>query len=130
MFYRVWGLLKERFRRGDGRGITICLVVRSYRILAGGREKSIKEGTRPAFASRLYVFLPSGLYLKVKLTRFQFTSLPFLLLTISCCHFHLLSPLITSKLLPGIATSSLRPVLSAFPAFPLLTDPSNGLVSS
>lgn len=81
-------------------------------------------------SSRFHAFLPSGLYRNVKLTRFQLWSLPFALLTISCCHFHLLSPLMTNRLLLGIRTSSFRPVFPALPALPLLTEPSNGFVSS
>ena len=71
-----------------------------------------------------------GLCLKVKLTLFHPDPLPFPFLTISCCHRHLLCPLITNKLLPGISTSTTLPILLAFPALPLRTEPSDGSDSS
>ena len=68
--------------------------------------------------------LSSGLYLNDKLTLFHLTDRSFTLLTISCCHFHRLSLLINNKLLSGITPSTTLPVLFAFPALPVLTEPS------
>lgn len=48
---------------------------------------------------------PSILTRKVKLTRLHPTPLPFLLLIISCCHDHLDSPLMTTRLRAGNSTS-------------------------
>lgn len=71
-----------------------------------------------------------SLTLKVKLTRSHPGPLPFPVRTISCCHFHRASSLITTKLRPGNITSTLLPVLLALCAFPLLTEPPSGTTSS